>query len=227
MTMRTEPGSLYRLLGWLSPAFPVGAYTYSHGLEWAVDAGEVTTEADSRAWLEGVLVHGGGRSDAILLAHAWRAPDAAAVETLAELAVALCPSSERRLETTAQGRAFLEAMRASWPVSRLSWFDALDARALPYPIAVGVAAAGHGVPLAPTLLAYLHAFVSNLVSAAVRLVPLGQTAGQRLVAGFERQVHAVAEEAATAPLDEVGGCALLADIASMRHENQYSRLFRS
>ena len=227
--MATEPDAagLFRLLSWLSPSFPVGAYTYSHGLEWALDSGEVQGLEGVRAWLRGVLRHGSGRSDAILAAHAWRVADAQALQPLLELASALAPSRERRLETSAQGRAFLDAVRGAWPTSRLGWFDGVPPARLAYPAVVGVAAAGHGIPLAPLLHGYLHAFVANLVSAAVRLVPLGQTDGQRLVAGFEADIDAVAESAQQASLEELGGCSLLADIASMRHETQYSRLFRS
>ncbi len=223
----TSRGSLYRLMSWLSPAYPVGAYTYSHGLEWSVEAGEVHDAPSARDWLTGVLRFGGGRSDAILLLHAMRAPDAASLGALAALGVALCAGRERRLETTAQGRAFVEATRAAWPCARLAQLDAVDLRALPYPVAVGVAAAGHDIAPDAACLAYLHAFVANLVSAAVRLVPLGQSDGQRLLAGFEAGVAETAEAAAAATLDDIGGATLLADIAAMRHETQYSRLFRS
>ena len=227
MTPVPEPGTLYRLLAWLSPAYPVGAYTYSHGLEWAVEVGDVRDRDSAGAWIDDVLRHGGGRSDGILLAHAFRADDAAAVAELAELGTALAPGAERRLETTAQGRAFLAATQAAWPTERLAWLEALPVDARPYPVVVGVAAAGHGLPLGSLLPAYLHAFTANLVSAAVRLVPLGQSDGQRLVARLEPAVHAVAKAAAQAPLDEIGGATLLADLASLCHEVQYSRLFRS
>ncbi|MEP0320988.1 urease accessory protein UreF, partial [Bauldia litoralis] len=112
------PAALQRLLAWLSPAFPVGAYTYSHGLEWAIEDGTVVTAADLEAWLDGVLRHGGGRNDAILFAHAWRAAaanDLGQLRAIVELAAAFQPSKERHLEATAQGRAFLLAVSAAWP----------------------------------------------------------------------------------------------------------------
>ncbi|MCC5887625.1 MAG: urease accessory protein UreF [Gammaproteobacteria bacterium] len=226
--MTTDHASLYRLLSWLSPAYPVGAYTYSHGLEWVVESGAVRDAQALQAWLDGVLRFGGGRSDAILFAHAWRAAgDDAVVIELTDLAMALNPSAERRLETSAQGRAFLSATRHAWPVPALAAFDGLEPERLAYPVVVGVAAAGHDIPLPAALGAYLHAFLANLISAGVRLIPLGQSAGLALMAGFEATLATLADEASEAPLAGVGGCALAADLASIHHETQYSRLFRS
>jgi urease accessory protein len=146
---------------------------------------------------------------------------------IAELAAAFAPSKERHLETTAQGRAFVEATRAAWPCGALDRLaDAWDG-AVAYPIAVGVTAAGHGVAVEAALSAYLHAVAANLISAGVRLVPLGQTDGQRLLAAFEPIVASTAARALATPLDQVGGAAFRADIASMMHETQYTRLFRS
>ncbi len=226
--MSTDHASLYRLLSWLSPAYPVGAYTYSHGLEWVVESGAVRDAQALGAWLDGVLRFGGGRSDAVFFAHAFRAAgDDAAVVELTDLAMALNPSAERRLETSAQGRAFLSATRHAWPAAALAAFDGLEPERLAYPVVVGVAAAGHGIPLSAAVGAYLHAFLSNLVSAGVRLIPLGQSAGLALIAGFEATLATLADEVVDAPLAGVGGCALAADLASIHHETQYSRLFRS
>lgn len=207
--------ALGKLAAWLSPAYPVGAYSYSHGLEWAVEAGDVHDRESLRAWLADCLEHGAGRCDAILLAHAFRAPEDGDV---AELARALQPSRERLLETEAQGAAFARTTAAVWGP---------DFAPAPYPVAVGRAAAAHGVPLGETAFLYLHAFGANLVSAGVRLIPLGQTDGQRVLAALLPLARVVAAEAVTAPLDALGGCGLRADIASMRHETQYTRLFRS
>lgn len=228
--IRMDDAALYRLMTWLSPGFPVGAYAYSHGLEWAVEDGAVRNRDTLGSWLEDILHHGGGRSDAILFQHAWTAARAGDNDRLGEindLAVALAPSRERRMETVAQGRAFIVAIAPTWP-----WDGAIDIAAhegsdVAYPIAVAMAAAGHGVPVRPALHAYLHAFAANLISAGVRLIPLGQTEGQQLLARLEPAVHALASEALAADLDDLGGAAFLADIASMRHETQYTRLFRS
>jgi urease accessory protein len=221
-------GGLYRLLAWLSPGYPVGAFAYSHGIEWAVETGTVADRDGLERWLRDLLAHGGGWTDAVLFAEAWRAADAEDWTGLAEintLAVALAPSSERRLETAAQGNAFLRATRDSW-----SW-DGDDPESIlgdaAYPVAVAWAAAGHAVPLAPALHAFVHAIVANLISAGVRLIPLGQTDGQRVLAALEPAVTATAEASAEAGIADVGGCAFLSDVASMRHETQYTRLFRS
>jgi urease accessory protein len=224
------PAALQRLLAWLSPSFPVGAYTYSHGLEWAIEDGTVGNAADLAAWLDGVLRHGSGRNDAILFAHAWRAAatdDAARLQAVAELAAAFQPSKERHLEATAQGRAFLQAVTAAWPNDRLAALAAGASADIAYPVAVAMAAAAYGVPLEPSLVAFLNGFVSNIVSAGVRAVPIGQTDGQRIIAGLGQACEAVAVLAPAAELGDLGGIALRADIASMKHETQYTRLFRS
>ena len=223
-----DSGSLYRLLAWLSPGYPVGAFAYSHGLEWAVETGVVAGRPGLERWLRDLLAHGGAWTDAVLFARAHdavRAGDGAALAEVNDLAVALCPASERRLETTAQGNAFLLATRASWP-----WAgdDAdLIAGDCAYPVAVAWAAAGHGLPLTPALHAYVHAVAANLISAGVRLIPLGQTDGQRVLAALEDAVARTAEAAQAADLAALGGCAFLSDVAAMRHETQYTRLFRS
>ncbi|WP_284542152.1 urease accessory protein UreF [Pleomorphomonas sp. T1.2MG-36] len=231
MTDPSAGAALPRLMTWLSPAFPVGAFTYSHGLEWAVEDGTVTTAAALTTWLSDILRHGAGRSDAILLAHAFRAAAEGRAEDLqeiAELAYALQPSKERRLESGAQGRAFVTAIADTWGAPTLvDLARSLTPDPVAYPVAVAIAAADHRLPLADTVEAYLTAFAANLVSAAVRAVPLGQTEGQRTIRDLVPVVSVMAGEALNASLDDVGGAALRADIASMAHETQYTRLFRS
>lgn len=220
---------LMPLLCWLSPAFPVGAFAYSHGLEWAVEAGDVRDEATLEAWGAEILLEGAGRNDAILLAAAHRAAeagDAAALAGANELALALAPSAELRLETAQQGRSFLDATLAAWPHPRLET-AARGVGEVAYPIALGLAAASHGVPLAATAQAHLTAFAGNLVSAAIRLAPIGQTAGQRVLARLVPRLARLAEDVLALDLDDVGGRAFRADLGSFRHETQYTRLFRS
>jgi urease accessory protein len=227
-----SPAALTRLLAWLSPSFPVGAFSYSHGLEWAIEDGTVTTAADLEAWLGDVLRCGAGRNDAILFVHAYRAAatrDAAMLRGVAELGAAFQPSKERRLETCAQGAAFLAAVNASWPNPRLSALTEVlkPEPAVPYPVAVAIAAAAHDVPLQPALVACLNAFAANIVSAGVRAIPIGQTDGQRIVAALSTLIEEIAASSLHASLDDLGGAAFRADIASMKHETQYTRLFRS
>ncbi|MBV9077561.1 MAG: urease accessory protein UreF [Methylobacteriaceae bacterium] len=223
------PDPVVPLLAWLSPGFPVGAYAYSHGLEWAVEAGDVRDEDSLATWLESLLVEGFGRSDAILCAASYRATLAAdwtAIGEVNDLALALAPAAELRLETSQQGRSFLDAVAATWPHPALSEAAGrLDEVA--YPVALGLAAGSHRLPLGVTLRAYLTALAQALVSAAIRLAPIGQTAGQRVVAGLVPALGRVAAEAEIAGLDEVGGATLRADLGAMLHETQYTRLFRS
>jgi urease accessory protein len=225
----TEAPALYRLLTWLSPAYPTGAFSYSHGLEYAVEAGLVAERAGLVAWIGRILQAGAGWIDALLLAEAWRAAqrnDLARLDTTAELAAAWRGSAEMALESEAQGQAFLTVTRAAWPHPL---FDRLAERQGPVAlaVAVGAAAAAHGVDLAPSLRGYLHGIAGNLVSAGVRLIPLGQTEGQRAMAGLETAVAGAAERALGGSLDEAGTAAPLVDWCSMRHETQYTRLFRS
>ena len=222
--------ALYRLMAWLSPAYPIGAFSYSGGIEWAVEAGDIRDAETLREWLAVMLAEGGGFCDAVFFVHAHRATaaaDDAAMHAVAELAAALAPSKERFLETTAQGRAFLEATRAAWPCAALDRFAAVWTGPVALPVAVGVACAGHGIACALALPAFLHALVANWISAGVRLIPLGQTDGQRVLAALEDIVAATATRALATALDEIGSASFRADLATMRHETQYTRLFRS
>jgi urease accessory protein len=217
-------------MAWLSPAYPVGAFSYSSGIEWAVEAGDIKDAASLRRWLAVVIGAGGAFCDAVFLVHAHRAAaadDGKALRAVAELAAAFAPSKERHLETTAQGRAFVEATRAAWPCDALDRLIAAWDGPIAYPVAVGGAAAGHGMAVEAVLHAYLHALTANLISAGVRLIPLGQTEGQRLLAALEPVVADTARRALKSSLDDAGSAAFRADIASMKHEMQYTRLFRS
>jgi urease accessory protein len=221
-TMATDARSLARLMAWLSPAFPVGAFGYSHGLEQAVADGRIRDGGSLFHWLAALIEHGSAWNDAVLMAAAWRAVDAADLTEVADLALALCPSVERRRETRDQGWAFLAAAT--------TWAEASGtgppARAdLPYPVAVGAEAARAGLPLGAALTAFLHAFTANLVTIAVRAVPLGQTAGVATLALLEPVVLTAAERAARSTVDDLGAAALLSDIASMRHETLRTRIF--
>jgi urease accessory protein len=219
-----------RLLAWLSPSYPVGAFSYSSGLEWAVEAGEVRDAETLRCWIGSVLAEGGGFCDAVFFAQAHRAiasGDRTALHEVAELAAAFAPSKERHLEMTAQGSAFLEVTRAAWPCAALDDLMAAWPGPYAYAIAVATAAAGHGIALAPALHAYLQALAANLISAGVRLIPLGQTDGQRVLAALEPVIALAVQSALATPIAEAGSATIRADLASMRHETQYTRLFRS
>ena len=215
---------------WLSPAFPVGSFAYSHGLEWAVEAGDVVDVSSLRDWLADLAAFGAPRTDAVLFAAAHRAAEAAdwrSLNEINELAIALAGSAERRLETTAQGSAFRLAARAAWDCEALARVPERAGEAIAYPIAVAAAAAGRGMARERAAEAFAVALFANLVSAAVRLSVIGQTDGQRVLAGILRDASAMARAAAGATLEDLGASAFRSDIAAMRHETQYSRLFRS
>jgi urease accessory protein len=224
-----EAAALYRLMTWLSPAFPVGAFSYSSGIEWAVEAGDIVDGATLRDWLASML-DGSGFCDGVFLVHAHRVAagwDDAMLRDVAELAAAYAPSRERHLETMAQGRAFIDIARAAWNCDGLDRLVAACDGAIVYPVAVGIVSSAHAIPLAPTMHAFLHAVTSNWISAGARLIPLGQTDSQRALAALEPAVVAVGKRATGATLDDLGSASFRADLASMRHETQYTRLFRS
>ena len=230
ITTTDEPAALYRLLAWLSPAYPVGAYTYSHGLETAVEEGRVRDRAGLVDYVATVLHAGAGRVDGALVAAAWRAADGgddAALDQVAVLAAAWRGTAETALETMQQGTAFLAVTLAAWPEPCLAAFAARHPRRLAHPVAFGAAAGFHGIPLRPALSGWLAAFAANLVSAGVRLVPLGQTDGQVATAALQPVVEPAADAATGADLDAIGTAAPMLDLLSMRHETQYTRLFRS
>ena len=224
---------LYRLMAWLSPAFPVGGFSYSHALEAAVEEGIVHDRTSLCAYVVAALNHGAGRSDAMLFAAAWRAVAANDYDAFiwsAERAAALRGSAELALECNAQGTAFLSTVAGTWPdLDVARWRQALQqADIVPaYPLAVALCAAVSGVALRPALIAYLQAFSSALVTAGVKLIPLGQTDGQRVVAELEAAVENASDKALARPLDDLGSAAPVIDLLSMRHETQYTRLFRS
>ncbi|TIO73692.1 MAG: urease accessory protein UreF [Mesorhizobium sp.] len=220
----TEPGiALLRLMAWLSPSFPVGGFSYSHGLERAVHDGQVANRENLAGWLETLVEMGSGWNDAVLFAESWRrARDGGDLAEVAALAEALAGSQERHMETMLQGAAFLKAASA-WPCPALERLPA----DCPYGVAVGAVAGSNGISLADALSAFLQAFFSNLVQAAIRLGVVGQVDAMALLAGFETLALATAARAANSSLDDLGGSAFMSDIVAMKHETQYSRLFRS
>jgi urease accessory protein len=212
-----SPTQLLRLATWMSPGFPVGAFAWSHGVEAAVAEARIADGTQARDWIVCLLERGSGWNDLVLLAEGYRAAgDPERLAAVAELAEALAGSRERRIETVALGAAFAEAVRP-WS----------DCSAAPYPVAVALAAARGGVALEPALVAYANGFASNLLSALVRLVPLGQSEAVRILHDLEPSILASASRAAASSLDDLGSCAVMSEIAAMRHETLPTRLFRS
>ena len=200
---------------WLSPAFPVGAFAFSHGVETAVTSGLINSAESLEAWLIDLLELGSLRSDAVLLSLAYSADDLPAVQ---ETAVAFQASSERLEEAQQIGASFCRTVRDVWG------FDLPD---LSYPVAVGRAAALKGLPLEETAALYAHSFLANIVSAAIRLVPLGQTEGQAVLARLQEKCAALGKEAANFRQDDLSNAAFLSDVQAMRHEIETPRIFQS
>lgn len=236
MTMTTvtampmDSAALYRLMTWMSPSYPVGAFSYSHGLEWEVETGRVHDAESLISWLRDIIEYGGGRNDAILLAHAHEAArhgDDVALNEVSDYALAFAGTAERRMETAHQGRAFCDVTCPTWQSPTLARLMMTYTSPIAYPVAVGIAAVDHKIDLAPLLEAYVHAFIANLISAGVRLVPLGHSDGQRVSIAVEPFVARAAAQAIGGGLGQLMSTTIVADIGSMKHETQYTRLFRS
>jgi urease accessory protein len=224
---------LLRLQSWLSPVFPIGSYSYSHGLEWAVEARYVHDLGSLLEWLQADLCYGSIRNEAIFFSLAWRIGnlgERAQLLQLSEIAAAFRGTAEFALESAQQAAAALAVLRRAWPDPLLDWLvKALGENEVSASLAVvlGARSATQGMPLELALPAFLQSYMSNLVTAAVRLIPLGQTAGQLAVAGLEEVILAASVRALTGTLDDLGSAAFGVDLASMAHETQYTRLFRS
>jgi len=206
------------LAQWFTPSYPLGAFAYSHGLETAISDGRITSAASLQDWLRDVLVHGSGRNDCILLRAAFLCEGLDALAEVDAHARAFAASAERLAEASVQGDAFARTTQAVWGG---------DVPPACHPVAVGYAAAQMGLPLALTAQMYLQSFASNLVSAAVRLVPLGQTEGQAVLAALTPLCREIVQDTRTATLDDLAGSAFMSDIAAMRHETLEHRIFRS
>lgn len=220
-TPMIDAQGLIRLQTWLSPAFPTGAFSYSHGLEQAIARGLIADQEDLNQWLVALVNRGAGWNDAVILAECWRlSKDDKPLVEIAELAIALSLSKERHLETTAQGNAFIQAASA-W--GRLPHVP----NDCPLPVGVGVVSAQHGIDVSAVIAAYLHAYVSNQVQAALRLMKLGQQGGVEILVALEVEIMKVAGKAAASTLDDLGSAAFMADICAMQHEHLETRIFRS
>jgi len=228
-----HPGALLRLQSWLSPAFPTGAYSYSHGLERAVELGYVHDLLTLLEWLKADIRDGSLRNEAIFFSEAWSSAsscDHARLVEIAELAAAYRGTAEFALESSQQAAASLAVLRRVWPDPLLDWLsEALSEGEIPPALAVviGARAARERIPLRFALPVFLQSYVGNLVTAAVRLIPLGQTAGQLAIAELEREVLAASAKAEEDTLEDLGSAAFVLDLVSIAHETQYTRLFRS
>lgn len=229
-----DDAALFDLLSWMSPAWPIGGFAYSGGIEWAVEAGHVTTRASAQEWILAMLEEGSLWNEAVIFTHSWRAAqgrDVVRMTEVAQLAAASLTSAERRLESTAQAAAFRRIASVATPAATLETLAGVEDGELAYPVVVGALAAGRGIAARPALMAWLHAAVANFVSAALRLVPLGQTDGQIILAAMKPHILALAQRAVGLPDGDpfmaMASATPLADFATMAHETQYTRLFRT
>jgi urease accessory protein len=219
------PLALLRLHSWLSPAFPAGSYSYSHGLEWAVEAGHIRDRKSLVDWLEADLCYGSGRNEAIFFSEAWRCTIG-----IAELAAAFRSTAELALESSQQAASCLATLRQIWPDCVLDWLSEVLCSNRVQPalaVVLGARSASQNIPVGLALPAFLQSYVANLVTAGVRLIPLGQTDGQLAIAELEEVVLAASAQAKNATMDHLGSVGFMVDLASMTHETQYTRLFRS
>ena len=210
----TDPRFL-TLTQWLSPAFPTGAFAFSHGIEAAIAEGWIMNAESLEDWLQDCLTDGSGRADAIWIRLAFEAEDPKPVDLEAR---AFISSHERLREAERQGAAFINIVNEVWDISLPG---------LLLPVGVGHAARHVRLDIDATVALYLHAFVSNLVSAAMRLAPIGQTAGQRVVANLTSLCLEVVNETKGGTAEDVFGNAFLSDVSAMRHETLQPRLFQS
>ena len=215
-TIPTDP-SILTLAQWFSPAFPVGAFHFSHGLAAAIDQGQVTNPVMLRSWINTVLEQGTGRCDALFLAASYHATPKERLDIDAQC-LAFAPSKERKTETRDMGRAFVRIIGA---------MEGFDEDLSSAPVVIGAAAQAKGLPLDLTIQFYLQSFVSNLVSVGQRTIPIGQTDAQKMIASFVPQITQLAQDTMVGDLTTLSATAFLTDIASMQHETQYSRMFKT
>lgn len=224
----TTSDNLYRLLTWTSPAYPIGGYAFSHGLENAVERALITDADSTREWIADLILIGDGQADLVFVSQGWESgDDEQAISQVADMALAFQPTAEIRLESVAQGSAFLKTTASAWGCDATDRLQERLGSVAVYPVVFGAVARHSGVDKSDALHAYAHGFVANLVSAAVRLVPLGQTDGQIITSALMAAVLNAVSSAIDTPLDDVSSSCIMADIASMQHEVQYTRLFRS
>lgn len=221
-TTMNDTTALLRLMSWLSPVFPTGSFAYSSGLEQAVSDGIVSDADTLNKWVSCLLIHGSIWNDAVIFMEAHRLAKAnTPMHDLASYALALTSSAQRRAETISQGTSFVEGA--------LNWMDQeqLPARGTPLPVCVGNAAASAHINAKQAVSAYLHAFVTNQLQAAIRLSVTGQNGAARTLAQLEQTIEQAANRAAASTLDDLGNASIMADIAAMSHETLQPRLFLS
>jgi len=220
MFMTTDHQSLLQLMTWLSPVFPTGGFSYSHGLEAAIGDGLVESPDDLSDWIVTLISRGSLWNDCVLLVEATRQSDAGEIRAVSRMAEALAGSCERNLETMSQGAAFLAAARG--------WCDGKEIPdQIALPVAVGALCSINDIDIEVALVAFLNAFASNQIQAALRLMKLGQQNGVWVQQQLEQAILMIAKRACQSTLDDLGSATVIAEIAAMKHETMNSRIFRT
>jgi urease accessory protein len=206
---------LITVMQWLSPAFPIGGFAYSHGLEWAINKGYVSNREELQKWVSDLLEYGSLKNDAILIKLVLKGSDPKEIN---EIAMALCPANERLSETQLQGSAFCKIMREVW---------SLEIDDLTLPIALALAAKNENIDQNLVVPAYLHSFCSNLISVAMRLIPIGQTDGQKTLRELSPLISDSVRAVAKSDKDDLGSACFLSDVSAMQHEYLQPRVFKT
>ena len=225
----TSGASLLQLMWLASPALPIGGFSYSEGLEAAVESARVTTETEATAWLLDQLELSLARGDLAAVAQAvpaWRAADASRIAALNTWVLQTRESSELRAQTEQMGRSLLEWLR-NHTTATPSQIGLLAELQPTYPLAFALAASATGAPVRDCLLAHAFGWAENMVQAAIKSVPLGQSAGQRILSALTAAIPAAVDHALVLPDDARQAFSPMLAILSAQHEVQYSRLFRS
>ena len=215
--------NILKLLTWNNQAFPIGSYSFSSGLEYAVESNLITTGYELQSWLKNLLNFGSIQTDAILLVEAWKLMKKKKNRNLIELnnfAISLNQSYEKYIENYEQGKSFIK-------ITSDAWNHKFQSKNLTFPLAYASSAYQENIKLEDTLISYLHANLCNLLSAGIKLIPLGQTEGQRIQIKLNLYIEEEYKIILKKDMNDIGNCGWVNDIVSMQHENQFTRIFRT
>ena len=201
------------LFSWFSPNFPIGSFNFSHGLEAAVEMKFIYDSFTLEKWISNLITDGSGKTDIILLSNAYRG------KNINELALALCPSKERWIESIKLGKSFSKNIRDNWS------YNIEDE--LAFPVALGKAGSFFSIPLDQLLIIFLQSFASNLITFGMKHIPLGQSAGQKILINLIPVIQAQSMKYKNYDIKDIGSCAYISDLASMYHENLKNRIYQT
>ena len=214
---------ILKLLTWNNQSFPIGSYCFSSGLEFAVESKLIQSGKDLQYWLNDLLKYGSLYSDALILLEAWKLASKKEnnkINDLNNFAVSLNQSNEKYIENYEQGKSFIKITEDAWNHKYIS-------KKLVYPIAYAVAAVQENINMEDVLICYLHSSLCNLLAAGIKLIPLGQTEGQKIQIALNTYIEEEYKNILKKNFNDIGNCGWVNDIISMKHENQFTRTFRT